>query len=57
MNKTPLELLKEREEREAIKKVMSTLGKRSANKLTPQQRSERARKASISRWSKEQNTL
>ena len=50
MNKTPLELLREREERDAIKKVMSTLGKRSANNLTQEERSDRARKAAQARW-------
>ena len=34
-----------------IKKYFSDMGKRSANKLTPEQRKERANKAVEKRWS------
>jgi hypothetical protein len=36
-----------------ISKVMSELGKRSAKKLTKEQRSERAKKAINARWEKQ----
>lgn len=35
-----------------IKKVMSELGKRSAAKLSPEQRIQRAKKAVLARWAK-----
>ena len=35
-----------------VKKYMSELGKKSAAKLTPEQRKERARKAINARWDK-----
>lgn len=39
-----------------IRKYFSELGKKSANKLTPEERKERARKAVIARWSKKKES-
>lgn len=39
-------------DKDLISKVMSEMGKRSANKMTPEQRKERAKKAIKARWDK-----